>query len=124
MLAPPPDAERPPGGFSLSDSVVSFQASSGMGPNAVTIASLPVFEAPQYGGSAAATVVGVVPVTVPALSPVNSLPPAPVTSGIEDGTSTANPWVAEFPESQSAAPASPEAAVTVCPCVRPCLTQV
>src|SRR5215831_6548698 len=117
MLAPPPEAAKPPGGLSPFDSTVSFQASSGMYFNAGTTASLPVLEAAQYGGSAAAVVFGTVPVTVPAESPVNSFPPAPVTSGIEEGVSTARPVVAEVvPDgSQSAAPESPEAETIVCP---------
>src|SRR5215831_15148433 len=126
MLAPPPEAAKPPGGLSPFDSTVSFQASSGMYFNAVTTASLPVLEAAQYGGSAAAVVFGTVPVTVPAESPVNSFPPAPVTSGIEAGASTARPVVAEVLEldSQSAAPPSPDDAVIVWPCNCPCCAHV
>jgi hypothetical protein len=47
MLAPPPEAERPPGGLLEIEAVVSFQAISGMYPSAVETASLPVFDGPQ-----------------------------------------------------------------------------
>src|SRR5215469_1565008 len=100
-LAPPPEAERPAGGFSASDAVVSFQGSSGMYSSAVITTSFPVPEPAQYGLSGPAVVFVPVPVTAPAVSPVNSFPPAPVTSGMDAGTSTASPKVAEFPLSQS-----------------------
>src|SRR5579864_1260923 len=70
---------------------------------------------------AAAQVLGAVPITVAAASPMNSVPPTPVTSGIAAGTSTDNPLLAEAgtvaeSPSQSAAPASPVAEVMVWPC--------
>src|ERR1035437_4014411 len=65
---------------------------------------------------ASALVVGAGPVSVPAASPVNVLPPMPVTSGMAAGASTASPCVAEETvPSQSAAPSSPEAATMVWP---------
>src|ERR1700758_799713 len=52
---------------------------------------------------------------VPA-SPVNSVPPMPVTSGMAAGISTAKPCVADVTwKSQSAAPESPEEDMTVWP---------
>src|SRR5437660_623317 len=105
------------------DTVVSFHAISGMYSSAVDTTSLPVFEPPQYGASPAAVVLGAVPVTLAWTSPVNVFPPAPVTSGMAAGTSTAKPLLAEEPLSQSAAPASPEAATIVCPCTWPLTAQ-
>ncbi len=71
---------------------------------------------------AAAVVLGAVPLKVPAASPVNVLPPIPVTSGMLAGASTAGPWVAVVADaaSQSPAPESPDAAVMVCPCALAC----
>src|SRR5579863_6220156 len=111
MLAPPPEAPKPPPLAILNG--VSFQASSGIYSRAEEIESEPAFDAPQYGGSPAA----VFPVTTPALSPKNSLPPAPVVSGIAAGESTAKPCVADvlLLGSQSAAPASPDAETSVTP---------
>src|SRR5437764_14224771 len=117
MLAPPPDAERPP--WLLIDSEVSFHAISGMYSKAEETVSAVAPAALQYGGS----LPGGQAVVQVGASPENSFPPAPVTSGIEAGTSTAKPVVAEVlvADSQSAAPASPEAATMVCPCVSACL---
>ena len=50
---------------------------------------------PLQNGVAPAVVLGAVPVTVPAASPLNSVPPIPVTSGILAGESTARPCVAD-----------------------------
>src|SRR5450755_2394807 len=71
---------------------------------------------------APAVVLGAVPVRAPAASPVNSVPPIPVTSGTLAGASTAGPCVAAVAveASQSPAPESPAAAVMVCPCELAC----
>jgi hypothetical protein len=47
MLAPPPEAESPPGGVLVVEAVVSFHAISGMYSSALEITSLPAFEAAQ-----------------------------------------------------------------------------
>src|SRR4051794_23683352 len=116
MLAPPPEADRPPP--PEIEAVVSFHAISGMYSKADDTVSLVAPAALQYGGSFP----GGQAVVQAGVSPENSFPPAPVTSGIEAGTSTPNPCVAEvlLADSQSAAPASPDAATIVCPCVIAC----
>src|SRR5271166_7038888 len=98
MLMPPPPAA------SILSVTVSFHTISGMYEIADGLVS---FVAPvQY-----CVVVRL------AESPVNSLPPIDVTVGMLPGKSTARPWVALLPVSQSAAPLSPAGATTVCPCV-------
>src|ERR1700690_3739560 len=110
MLAPPPEP------VSLSPlAAVSFQPCSGIHSSAEERVSAPPVGPLQYGESAPAV-----------LSPKNSFPPAPVTSGIEAGASTSRPVVADVLPwgSQSAAPRSPDAETIVCPCVWPCCAQV
>src|SRR5215471_3924349 len=106
MLAPPPEADSP-------SEVVSFQPCSGMYVSAEEIMSL-LAEPLQY---CVFEVLGA--------SPKNSEPPTPTTSGTAAGTSTAKPVVETLlvPLSQSAAPASPEAAVIVWPCATPRVAQ-
>src|SRR5579863_9283544 len=79
----------------------------------------------QYGRSAGALpLVHVEFGQVPA-SPVNSVPPMPVTSGIAAGISTAKPCVADVTwKSQSAAPESPEEEMTVWPCAFACFAHL
>src|SRR5436305_10640907 len=118
-LAPPPDAENPPP--AAISAVVSFHPFSGMYSSAEETVSELAPAGDQYGesppGGQSEAQVGV--------SAENSFPPAPVTSGMEAGTSTARPLVAVFAllGSQSAAPASPEAAVMVCPWATACCAQ-
>src|SRR3954463_6050395 len=109
VLAPPPPALKLVESFTKG----SFQAFSVMYCRAVPAELVPVHEGPQ---SAVAAAHPVATVTVAAESLVNSLPPTPVTSGIAAGTSTAKPFVAELPVSQSAAPASPKGPLIVWPC--------
>src|SRR4051812_27144032 len=107
VLAPPPPALKLVESFTKG----SFQAFSVMYCRAVPAELIPVHEGPQ---SVVAAAHPVAIVTVAAASPVNSLPPTPVTSGIAAGTSTARPCVAEVTlESQSAAPSSPEGPLIV-----------
>ena len=98
MLEPPPPAERAP------SSAVSFHTRSGIYERADALFAL--FAAFQYE-----------------LPPsLNSVPPIPVTSGMDAGESTANPFCAivAFGSSQSVAPASPDAANHVIPCAFAC----
>src|SRR5580704_7422304 len=108
VLAPPPEAEREP------FSAVSFQAISGMYVIADEMVSVPPVVPVQYVVAAAFP-----PETVAAASPVNSVPPVPVTSGIAAGTSTARPCVADgsISGSQSAAPEAHDEAMIVWPWV-------
>ena len=46
----------------------------------------------------------------------SEVPPALTTSGCDPGSSTAS-WVEPFVGRQSSEPSSPEAAITVCPCM-------
>ena len=74
-LTPPPVAEN------VEPAAVSFQAISGIYERAELIVSaVPLL--PLQKVVAPATVLGAVPVTAPAPSPVNSLPPTAVTSGM------------------------------------------
>src|SRR5581483_10882821 len=104
VLAPPPPALNPL-------VLLSFQAASGIYDKAVPV-ELVEPQVPSQKVVAPAQPL----VIVAAPSPLNWLPPTPVTSGMLAGTSTARPWVAEVPVSQSAAPVSPEGPLMVCPC--------
>ena len=62
----------------------------------------------------------VAPEPVASASPLNWVPPMAVTLGELAGKSTASPWVADGPASQSVAPESPAATRMVWPCRLAC----
>src|SRR5262245_46227500 len=114
MLVPPPVAE------SVPSAAVSFHVFCGMYSNADE--RVPDVEpaGPQYGGLSP----GGLFVVLVGLSAENSVPPMAVTSGIDAGTSTASPCVAGTLVSQSAAPASPDAATRVTPMLWAAVTEL